>query len=531
MNNKLKTYFVSEDSVNRNKILGFISCFVTGMIAHGYYIYNQIFNMDSVYVPYGMSPILSSGRWAGVIINNIFKIYLQYFLVINSFNIIAGILLLSLCAAQLVEIFNIKKRYVAIIISALLVVQPMIINLVGFTFVFHLDLFAMFLATYTMKLVLVKGKVVLPAVLLGISAGIYQAYIPYAVTIIAVYYFLFILDGNDVKQLIKPSIKCLIVFVATLIIYVVGLKLTIMLFDSLTHEEQQFGYLGMGTNGLPVSSIQNLFLNLFKSYHAFIDIYTGRYGHITNFPIMKLVLILVLLIFIISAVKLLKKIYAINKLNFILSIVFILIIPIIVNIQFAYYLSNTPRVQSGLFFIFFIPLLMLDRIELADNNFDFFKSLNFIKFINIKKLVTNLILYVFIFIAVHFVFVSHGEHYRLFLHHQRYERSLQNIANLIITSKDYKDGMEIIMCGNYKTPDVFMKYQYLYPYDIHDVYLDSSFWIEGSYSFALMQLTNLNIYLQVPQEEREKYKDIPNYPNPDCVQKIDENLLLIKFSD
>ena len=184
MNIKLKKFLISDSSIESNRIIAFISCFVTGIIAHGFLIYNQIFNMDSLYVPYGMSPILASGRWVGILINNIFVLLLKYNLSINSFNIITGIFLLSLCSSQLVEIFNIKKRYVSIVISSLIVVQPAIINLTGYSFVFHLDIFAMLITTYAVKLLLVKNKLIIPSILLGLSLGIYQAYMPYALTII-----------------------------------------------------------------------------------------------------------------------------------------------------------------------------------------------------------------------------------------------------------------------------------------------------------------------------------------------------------
>ena len=531
MNIKLKKFLISDSSIESNRIIAFISCFVTGMIAHGFLIYNQIFNMDSLYVPYGMSPILASGRWVGVLINNIFVLLLKYNLSINSFNIITGIFLLSLCSSQLVEIFNIKKRYVSIVISSLIVVQPAIINLTGYSFVFHLDIFFFFFTTYAVKLLLVKNKIVIPSILLGLSLGIYQAYMPYALTIIFVYSFLYIIDGNDIDSLIRLGLKCLVVFIMAVVIYVVGLKLTVMFIDSTTFENTQVGYKGMDTSGLPLTSIPNLFLNILMPYKAFIDIYTGRYGFVTNFPIMRPVLILVLIIFILTILKLLKSTYAKNKINFIISIIIVLLLPIIINIQLLYYPGNTPRVQTGLFFIFLIPLLLFDRVGTVDNCLDYFDNYSSPKFININKIITNLILFLFIFIAIHFSFVSNGEHYRLYLMNKKYERSMQHIANLIITNKDYKDGMEVMMCGEYKTPKVFMDYFDFSPYNIHDVYNEYGFVVDFSFSYAFMQMTNLKIYIQVPPEDRHKYKDIPNYPNPDCVQKIDDKLILIKFSD
>ena len=528
MNNKLKSFLISNNDIDSNRIIAFLSCFITGMLAHGFLIFNQMYNVDCLYVPYGMSPILASGRWFGVLINNLFVLFLKNNLSINSFNIIIGIFLLSLCASLLINIFNIKKRYVSIIISSLLAIQPAIINLTGYSFVFHLDIFAMLLTTYAVKLMLVNKKFVAPSILLGLSMGIYQAYMPYAITIIFVYYFLYIIDGNEISKIIKPIFKCLSIFAISIIIYIVGLKLTVLLFNKFTIEEIQVGYQGMDSSGLPLSSIQNLFVNLINPYKGFLDIYTGRFGYITNFPIMRPVLILVLLTFILLCIKILSATYVINKTNFFISIFLILLLPIAFNPQLIYYLGNNSRVQTSTFFIFFVPLMLLDRINIYEIDLDLFSNINVSK---LNRIFTNVIIYLFIFISLHFIFVSNGEHYRLFLMNRKYERSMQQIANVIITSKDYKDGMEIIMCGEYKTPKIYMDYFDFTPYNIHDLFNDKGFAFEVSFSYAFMQMTNLKIYLQVPANERIKYKDIPNYPNPDCVQKIDDNVLLIKFSD
>lgn len=525
---------VNIDSIERNRIIAFVSCFVIGLVAHSYLMFNQIFNGDGVFVPYGMSTVLAFGRWLGVILNNFFNINLKCFLSINSFNILLGVILLSLCSAQIVEILNIKKAHVAALIAALMVVQPAIINIMGFSFVFHLDMFALLLATYAAKLILVKNKIIIPAILIGCSAGIYQAYIQFALGIIFIHYFLYILDGKNIKLLFISSIKYIIIFALGMAIYSLGLKYTIIAFSRILPDELSFGYAGISSNGLPTDTIANLFNNIIRTYEAFVDIYTGRFGHITNFPIMRLALILVALTFIVSIFNIMHKLYKQNKLNFFIAIFMILIIPIVTNMQLLYYKENHARVHTCLFFIFYIPLLLLDRIKVNNNIFEFIKNSDSAKFgwtFKFNKILTNTVIFLFLFITVHFTFVSNGEHYRLYLFHKKYERSIQNVANLIISNKDYKDGMEIMMYGTYKTPKVYMNYKFMNPFNIHAVIDDSRFAFDYSYSFAFLQLSNLNIYLQVPSEDREKYKDIPNYPNPDCVQKIDDNLLLIKFSD
>lgn len=525
MNTKLKKIFLSESDNDLNRIVSALSCFITGMLAHGYFIFNQIFNGDSVYVPHGASPILASGRWAAVLLNYFLRVHLKNSLVIHSFNIILGIIFLSLCSALIIEIFKVKNIFVSIAIGSLLVVQPFVINLIGYSFVFHFDFFTLLITVYSAKLLLIDKAVVVPSILIGVALGIYQAYYPFLMSIIFVYYFLYILEGNDIKKIFPLTIKVIAVLVISIIIFIIGNFLTQSAYNSSIN-----GYVGMGKSGLPSSGVQGIIANILTPYKYFIGIYTGRYGHVTNFPIMKLCIIMLLIIFLISMFKFLKNLYNNSKVNFIISIIFILLIPICVCMQGLYYFGNTARVQTNTCFLYFIPLLLLDRLGTENYEYNILNSYLTNNY-HFKKIFSTIILYLFIFISVHFVFVSNGEHYRLYLINKKYERSLQNIVNVILSNKDYRDGMEIMICGRYKTPSVIMDNFDMSPFDIHDPYSDITFTDEITFSFAHMQIDNLKIYLQVPPEDRAKYKDIPNYPNPECVQKIGDNLLLIKFSD
>lgn len=526
MNLKIKKFFLSDGDKYLNRILSSASCFIIGILAHGYFIFNQIYNSDSVYVPHGMSPILAFGRWAGVIINSFVRIYLDNSLVVISFNIILGLILLSLCAAQIIEIFNVKNKFISIVIGALLPIQPFIINSIGYSFVFHFYCFALLLTVYSTKLLLINKKIIIPSLFIGISLGIYQAYFTFFLALIFTYYFLYVIDGQDVKELFAFTWKVLFVTFASLVVFVVGNAITQNVFES-----SMSGHFGMGSTGLPKAGILGILLSFLKPYEYFLEIYLGKYGHVANFPIMQVCLLLIFILFIILAFKLLKKIFYNKKINFVIAIIFILLIPICINMQLLYVTGNIARMQTNIYFIYLIPLLMLDRIRVDGSELNLFsiKVSNNINFL--PKFITNAILYLFIFVTLHFVFVSNGEHYRLFLLQQKYERTMQNITNLIITNKDYNDSMSIVICGNYKTPKAIMDFKNLRPFDIHDRFSDGQFSTDYSYGYAFMQMANLNVALKIPDNEKYKYKDIPNYPNPNCVQKIDDYVLLIKFSD
>lgn len=165
----------------------FLVTFIIGMLVHIYKFTNTLINHDGVYNYYSDQNILGSGRWFLSIACG-FSSYFD----LPWINGLFSIIFIALTAVVIVDIFEIKNRFLMLLVGALLVTFPGTTETFYFGFTADGYMLAMLLAALAVRLSMFEEKkkihYLLASIFICLSCGIYQAYVSFAM-ILALCYF------------------------------------------------------------------------------------------------------------------------------------------------------------------------------------------------------------------------------------------------------------------------------------------------------------------------------------------------------
>lgn len=165
----------------------FISTFIIGLFVHIYKFTNSFLNHDSLFCFYSDQDMLGSGRW-----------FLSFACSFSScFDLpwvtgLLSIILISLTAVVVADVFKIENPFLLILTGGLLVSFPAITHTFYFQYTADGYMLAMLLAALSVRFSLIGGKgpwrIALSCLFICLSCGIYQAYVSFAL-LLAVCHF------------------------------------------------------------------------------------------------------------------------------------------------------------------------------------------------------------------------------------------------------------------------------------------------------------------------------------------------------
>lgn len=171
--------------------IAFTACFFTGLLVHMPVLLSDIPNHDGLDSMYFDQNMITSGRWFLSVACG-FSSYYTIPWVIG----ILGLLFLSLAAAAMCELLEIRKTWAAALCGGLLASFPALTS--TFAYVYTLDGYMLALLLAVLAVLFTKRFRLgfLPGALcLAFSMGIYQGYLPF-VMILSVYAVLMLLGGE-----------------------------------------------------------------------------------------------------------------------------------------------------------------------------------------------------------------------------------------------------------------------------------------------------------------------------------------------
>lgn len=183
--------------ISSQMIIAFISCCVVGVMTYGYFMTHHFVTYDSMWNLYSKQDAISSGRQ-----------FLTYACAISSYydfpylNGILAIFYLAITAVIIVELFQIKNGICAALVSGLLVAFPSVIS--TFCYTYTVDGYMLAVLLITLALLITERKkygFIGGAILLGISLGIYQAYLSYVMLLCVMLLLLQILEAKKIKDI------------------------------------------------------------------------------------------------------------------------------------------------------------------------------------------------------------------------------------------------------------------------------------------------------------------------------------------
>ena len=501
-------YQYLKDKVKKQWIVAFFATIGIGLFTYGYLMTNRFLTYDSMWNIYSDQDMISSGRQFLTYVCGISSFYdLPY---LNGF---LAILYLAVTSIFLVEIFKIKNYLSVVLVSGLLVTFPSVISTFGYSFTVDGYMLAILLVTVAFWLTDNKKFGCLTgAVLLGISLGIYQAYLSFVMILCVLSLLLYLLEERNYKKIFTKIGQYAVMGVGGYAFYVLTLNLMLAVKDV-----ELSGY--QGTDKINSFALSQLPAGLTSARVNFIDFI--RYANVlTTTDFMKIAVILLAIIGVAAYGYLFitKKVY--KRIGVVLLIgVLVISIPFcatVINILSPETIHHLLlRGAWSLFFIF--AVVLVERAAFYTK----FKEKILKQTITIVALVCSAVL-IFEFAKMAQIVGFNMQ--------ERYEKSYAltlRIVEKLETTEGYSHGMKVAILGG--GPDMDM-----YPStDITTEDLVGYFGVGGDYSlnstekFATFMSHFMNVTIQTIDYEDEialtqtpEFLEMEKFPDSECIKKI-----------
>lgn len=273
----------------------FLAALAVGLLAHLYKIVNWLPNWDSLVFRYDPQNMLALGRWFLPVACAFSSFYDLPF-----FNGMLAIVFYALGAVCVCRLFNVQKKITAALIGAVAVSFPVVTSVLMYNYVADGYGVAFFLSALAAVL-LTKDKLryyALGAVLIALSAGIYQAYITVTITLLLCKLITDILHQNvSFGAIGKKGLWMLLSGAAGVALYFAVLKILLGVFSTELIEYQ-------GISGTASLSGIDLAGFLYTMKETFISCFFDFSNGVNVYVVLNaLLLLLTLTYYIIDIVK------------------------------------------------------------------------------------------------------------------------------------------------------------------------------------------------------------------------------------
>ena len=199
----------------------FLACFITGILTFGYTITNHFLTYDSLWNLVSEQDMITSGRQ---FLTYACKISTDYDL--PWLNGIFAIFYMSITSILVVEGLEIRNKYLAALAGMILITFPSMTSTFCYTYTIDGYMLGLLLATAAFLLAdRKKWGFAGGVVLLGVSLGIYQAYVSFTILLCILKLLINILDGKTFKEIIDKTCRYLVMGAGAYVFYYLSLKI------------------------------------------------------------------------------------------------------------------------------------------------------------------------------------------------------------------------------------------------------------------------------------------------------------------
>lgn len=254
---KLKTV------IKREWKIAFLAAFLIGLFVHMPAMMSDVPNHDGLASMYFDQNMITSGRWFLTIACG----FSSYFTIPWVIGLI-GLLFLSCTAVALAELLELKRTWVIVVVSGLLVTFPALAS--TFAYVFTMDgymlalLLAVLAVLFTKKY---KYGFVAGAICLAFSMGTYQAYVAFAILLCIYAIVISLIEDGNVKEKIKTSFNYLLMGVLGCGLYYITLQVLLKIQGKQLAEYQ--GINDMGVSNAAASGLVSTIKEMYYDFAAF----------------------------------------------------------------------------------------------------------------------------------------------------------------------------------------------------------------------------------------------------------------------
>ena len=514
--------------IPKNMRIAFFSAFFTGLLVHLYMLTNKFPNHDEILLTFQNTDLETSGRWfLGVLSAFSSSFSLPW---VNGLISIAA---LSVSSALIVSFFHLEKPLQAFLVSFALVSFPVVGN--TFAYMYTADgYFLGFMLAVIGVFVLDRFRFgfLLSAVLFTLSLGTYQAYICFAIALMAMKLIEILLVGSRTNRALG---SILLRYAASLVISAV-LYLVITKGILWLTNQQMTEYIGL--REMDRFQLALVPRRLYLTYYQFFNYLLVKSGQNGGawLPVAHLICGLVTAF---GLIRLLVKGPKRTRLQTALLVVMLGLIPLWFN---SIYLTNAAYVHDmmiyGICCLYLLAVLTwsLSDALLPDEQEP---AIVKVKRKSLNALVSWVVLFTVLFSSLSWSVYTNQGYFILQTKYENLYALCERIVNRIEEDPLYKVGMPIAVLGTpeqnypatksdeYKALGFAVGFgsDYDYEYLRSDLHFKEFVRIYLGVSFA-----HLDSATVVALKDTEAFKQMPSFPYNGCLAMID-GTLVVKMGD
>lgn len=349
----------TESTIKQGLRFFFIS-FLFGVIIHSQALFFNTDATDSIRAYGSTQAQAGSGRFIGHILDLVFE-YFGFYQPFRFVNVLLYLALTAACAVILVCLFELENRAAGAMISAVIMSCAMNSGILAYFYVSYMYGFALLLSMTACWFLLKKRAVILPAILLAVSLGIYQAFLPTVILVVFLYQFLKMTRKETmVREWISETLQAVLVTAAGLGIYILSNKFYLNLTGL-----SMSGYANMGDNVLPSYSLSGLAGLVVKSYRFLLGLPVTDTYFISDNAVIRVCIGFFLCLLAAELIWFLVR--AESRTKRLLLAAMILALPCMINLPMFIQEDIGERLSLNWYFVFIIPLIFGSRIMEQDS--------------------------------------------------------------------------------------------------------------------------------------------------------------------
>lgn len=495
--------------------VAFISAIVIGLCAHLYMFTNKLPNYDDM-VLNSFGATFRLGRWfLWVLGATAYHLDLVYSL--PMVNGLITLLILAIAAGMIADMLQLKSKIANVLVGGLLVVFPSWTGTFFFMFTAPYYAIAVLLSVLAVYCSIhLKKGCWMSGVLIALSLGIYQAYLPFAATLYVVLLILMIYEEMDCGFIIKRAFQYFATLLGGVILYgiITGISLKVT-GQSLTsykgiNEMGRFSFSGM------IQMLKNMICNG-------LGVFVNNNLEISYNLLLKMGYLLLMIISILVIAIYIRKLLK-NKDMLRVAALAILLIAFFLAVNSVYIMCPDEEAVYSLqtysyVFLIIFPICLIDRMFSWNGK-------------NITKL------YVFIeycvllcagIMAGNYCHYANAQYLAMDLCYEQATSYYTTVITQIKSLEGYSDELPIVFVGG-RVED-----KTLYRNDVMSVFYMSGrdetlvetysrqYLLENYCGFAPQ-------YADIASLPQNVIEDMPIYPNEDSIQIVND-VVVIKFSE
>lgn len=403
----------------------FLTAGICSIFAYLYYLNNLIHNNDMICcTPWGAGASISSGRWGLYLLSEAVEALWGGHYNLPAFNVLLSLVLMGLAAAILTRVLRLRRTSLCVCLSAVTVTIPAFATIMFFAYTvqyFTLAILLMVLAAWFLQK---KGVISFGAgALCGcLSLSIYQAYLPFFAVLLLLSLIIRCLEEKTtVKELLLTAVKYGAALVVSYVLYTLCLRALL----AVLHIElsQYQGINTMGTihfTGIWKAIKKVLLLPTYSNYYGFSATVVIRGG--------------ILVSFLCAAGALLSsKKLSLGK----GALLALLVVLLLIAANSTHILAGDSvlytRMTLGLIGIFYLPIVLLDRIRFRKQG--------------MKSVLVGLLVCTLLLCSANFAWQSNGNYLSVQYANEKVENYFVTMFTRIRSAEGYRDELPVVYVG------------------------------------------------------------------------------------